>query len=153
MIVQIESMEAQGLMKPERLAILDTGCAGSVAGREWVEDHIRNLCPKDKRTVRRTQGQANFDFGNGSNLKSQERVVMPVYYANKKDLMVVDMLDAGIPLLISLPEMKKTRMIIYTSTDTANILGQNFELVSNLQRLLGAAQTAFCYLRPFPLAA
>ena len=85
-IVQVESMEAQGLVKPERLAILDTGCAGSVAGREWVEDHIRNLCHKDKRTVRRTQGQANFDFGNGSNLKSQERVVMPVYYADKKDL-------------------------------------------------------------------
>ena len=78
-VQEVGSMDAQGLVKPERLAILDTGCAGSAAGREWVEDHIRNLCPKDKMTVRRTQGKTHFNFGNGSRLKSQERLVMPVY--------------------------------------------------------------------------
>ena len=54
---------------------------------------------------------------------------MPVYYADQRALMAVDMLEAGIPLLISLPEMKKARTIIYTATDTANMLGQDFELV------------------------
>ena len=61
----VESMEAQGSRKSERLAILDTGCAGSAAGREWVEDHIENLCPEDKLAVRRMEGTTYFKFGNG----------------------------------------------------------------------------------------
>ena len=81
-IVQaVESMEAQGSVKSERLAILDTGCAGSAAGREWVEDHIKNLCLEDRMTVRRMEGRTHFKFGNGNRLKSQQRLVMPVYFA------------------------------------------------------------------------
>ena len=80
----VESMEAQGSRKSERLAILDTGSAGSAAGREWVEDHIKNLCPKDKMTVRRMEGRTHFNFGNGSRLKSQQRLVMPVYFETKE---------------------------------------------------------------------
>ena len=59
----VESMEAQGSRKSERLAILDTGSAGSAAGREWVEDHIENLCLEDKKDVRRTEGRTYFKFG------------------------------------------------------------------------------------------
>ena len=127
----VKSMEAQSSVKSERLAILDTICAGSSAGREWVEDHIENLCPEDRRLIRRMEGRAHFNFGNGTRLKSQQRLIMPVYFAERRALLAVDMLEAKFPLLISLPAMKKAKTTIYTATDTANILGQDFKLVIN----------------------
>ena len=66
----VESMEAQGSVKSEKLAILDTGSAGSAAGRKWVEDHIENLCPEDKRVVRRTEGRTYYKFGSGKRFKT-----------------------------------------------------------------------------------
>ena len=61
----LKGMDAQGSGESELLvleenidmAILDTGCAGSAAGREWVEDHIENLCPEDKTAIRRREGR------------------------------------------------------------------------------------------------
>ena len=79
--------------------------------------------------IRRMEGRAYFKFGNGTRLKSQQRFVMPVYFAERRALMAIDMVEAKIPLLIGLPAMKKARTIIYTTTDTANILGQDFKLV------------------------
>ena len=43
--------------------------------------------------------------------------------------MAVDMVEVKIPLLISLPAMKKAKTVINTATDTANIFGQNIKLV------------------------
>ena len=125
----VESMEPQGSRKSEGLAILDTGSAGSTAGREWIEDHIENLCPEDKKDVKRMEGGTYFKFGCGNRLQSQQRLVVPVYFAERRVLMAIDMVEARIPLLISLSAMKKTKTVIYMATDIANILGQDIKLV------------------------
>ena len=98
-VTMFKGMDAQGSGKSELLvseenvgmAILDTGCAGSAAGREWVEDHIENLCPEDKMAVRRMEGTTYFKFGSGKRYKSQQRLVLPVYFAERRALMAIDM--------------------------------------------------------------
>ena len=112
----------------EEMAILDTGCAGAAAGRKWVEDHIENLCPEDKTDVRRREGKTFFKFKSGKRYKSQQRMVLPVYFAERRALMAIDMIDLHLPLLISLPAMKKAKTIIYTATDTATMYGQHLKL-------------------------
>ena len=111
------------------MAILDTGCARSASGREWLEDHIENLCPEDRLAVRRMEGKTRFRFGNGKKYKSQQLLVLPVYFGEHRAMMAVDMVEVKIPLLISLSAMKKAKTVINTATDTANICGQNIKLV------------------------
>ena len=93
-------MELLVLEENVDMAILDTGCARSAAGREWLESHIENLCPEDRSAVKRKEGKTFFRFGNGKKYKSQELLVLPVYFGECKATMAVDMVEVKIPLLI-----------------------------------------------------
>ena len=110
-------------------AILDTGCARSTAGREWIDVHIKNLCYEDKQDIRSLEGRSYFKFGSGGTYKSEQLLILPVYFAEHRAMMEVDVVDVKIPLLISLSAMKKAKTVIKTATDTANICGQNIKLV------------------------
>merc|ERR1711867_117322 len=109
-------------------AIFDTGCARSTSGRQWIEAHIKSLSQEDSSEVRRKEGKAYFKFGTGRIYKSEELVILPVYFGSRKATMAVDIVDARIPLLISLAAMKKAGTIIYTSMDIATICGEHIKL-------------------------
>ena len=109
-------------------AVLDTGCARSTSGRQWIEAHIRSLSQGDRSEVRRKEGKAYFKFGTGRIYKSKELVILPVYFGSRKAIMAVDIVDIKIPLLISLAAMKKAGTIIYTGVDIATICGEHIKL-------------------------
>ena len=110
-------------------AILDTGCARSVSGKQWIEAHIRSLSQSDRSDIKRKEGRAHHRFGNGRPYKSEELVILPVYFGNHRAIMAVDVVDVKIPLLISLAAMKKANTVIWTATDTAIICGQRIKFV------------------------
>ena len=110
-------------------AILDTGCARSVTGKRWIEEHIRSLSQSDRSDIQRKKGRAHHRFGNGRPYKSEELIILPVYFGNHRAIMAVDVVDVKIPLLISLAAMKKANTVIWTATDTVTICGQHIKLV------------------------
>ena len=110
-------------------AILDTGCARSTGGEEWIESHIENLSQEDKLDVKRKEGKSFFRFGNGKRFKSLQLILMPVYIGGHRAIMAVDKIEAKIPLLISLAAMKKANTVISTATDTAIMCGKKIKLV------------------------
>lgn len=110
-------------------AILDTGCARSTGGEEWIEAHIENLSQEDKLDVKRKEGKSFFRFGNGKRFKSLQLILMPVYIGGHRAIMAVDKIEAKIPLLISLAAMKKANTVIRTATDTAIMCGKKIKLI------------------------
>ena len=72
---------------------MDTGCARSTSGRQWIEAHIRSLSQRDRSEVRRKEGKAYFKFGTGRTYKSEELVILPVYFGNHRAIMAVDVVD------------------------------------------------------------
>ena len=109
-------------------AILDTGCARSASGRHWIEAHIRGLSQRDRSDIKRRKGRATFRFGNGRTYKSEELIILPVYFGEHRAMMAVDVVEVKIPLLISIAAMKKAKTVIRTATDTATICGQCVKL-------------------------
>ena len=83
-------------------AILDTGCARSASGKDWIKAHIDNLSQKDRLDIKRKEGKSYFRFGNGKNYKSEELIILPVYFGEHIAMMAVDVVEVKIPLLISL---------------------------------------------------
>ena len=77
-------------------AILDTGCARSTGGEEWIESHIENLSQEDKLDVKRKEGKSFFRFGNGKRFKSLQLILMPVYIGGHRAIMAVDKISGHI---------------------------------------------------------
>ena len=133
--VEVETLvsekEAEILLLEENTdtAILDTGCARSASGEDWMKAHIDNLSQEDRLDIKRKEGKSHFRFGNGKSFKSKELLILPVYFGEHRAMMAIDVVEAKIPLIISLSAMKKANTVIKTATDTAIICGQKIKLV------------------------
>ena len=133
--VEVETLvsekEAEILLLEENTdtAILDTGCARSASGEDWMKAHINNLSQEDRLDIKRKEGKSHFRFGNGKSFKSKELLILHVYFGEHRAMMAIDIVEAKIPLLISLSAMKKAKTVIKTATDTAIICGQKIKLV------------------------
>merc|ERR1712082_473119 len=57
-----QSADLLELEENTETAILDTGCARSTSGRQWIAAHIRSLSQEDNSEVRRKEGKAYFKF-------------------------------------------------------------------------------------------
>ena len=57
-----QSADLLELEENTETAILDTGCARSTSGRQWIEAHIKSLSQEDSSEVRRKEGKAYFKF-------------------------------------------------------------------------------------------
>ena len=100
-------------------AIVDTGCAKSVAGKLWVQRFISSIEKQDRCYIKNYPGKAKFRFGSGRTFSSVCLWRVPVYVGGKIRIMMFDEIDSDIPLLMSLPCMKKLSMMIDCKTDTA----------------------------------
>ena len=89
----------------------------------------RNLMMDGLGRLERKEGKSYFRFENGKSFKSKEFLLMPVYFGGHRAMMGIDVVEARIPLLISLATMKKANTVIRTATDTAIICGKKIKLV------------------------
>ena len=110
-------------------AILDSACASTVAGQEWVNDFTENrMSEEDKKMIKTRTGVKMFRFGDGPVMKSKYEIDLPVEIANEKLILTIDVVDANIPLLLSKQHMKSYGMTIDLANDKAMFMGKRIWL-------------------------
>ena len=118
-----EGMGAQdGGFKAEGL--LDSGCSRNVCGSQWLQKFVDALKQKGMRDrLEEREVNTTFLFGRDKR-QSNKEVKLPVDLGQQIRHMWVDVIeekpgDFELPLLISLPTMKKMRMVVNHETEQA----------------------------------
>ena len=109
-------------------AVLDTGCASSVCGRNPMNVRLRRMKPEIRALVKVAPSSKIFRFGGGETAKSLGLYTIPVAVGEKNTYLNVDVVDAPIPLLISKASMKTAGVMIDTRDDSITIFGQKLKL-------------------------
>ena len=60
-------------------ALLDSGCSKTVCGLNWFEDYIGTLTDYDRSFMVESKSNASFTFGDGANVTSLKKVLLPCY--------------------------------------------------------------------------
>ena len=70
-LVSEKTAEVLLLEENKDTAIIDTGCARSTSGEDWIKAHLENLSQEDRLDINRKEGKSYFRFGNGKSSKSK----------------------------------------------------------------------------------
>ena len=97
--------------------ILDTGCSKDCGGDCWFKKFFSAMSEEDRREVSFRVSEASFKFGDGRAVKAIKKVVFPAYFGEQKMFLTAHIVKADIPLLISLPTMKKMKLSIHCHKD------------------------------------
>ena len=99
-------------------AILDSACSSNVAGENWYLDYINNhLSNEQKNSIIIKKGMKQFRFGDGPIIKSIKQVELPVCVGGRELNLLVDIVNAHLPFLMSKNQMKELGMILDLSKD------------------------------------
>ena len=109
-------------------ALLDSGCSKTVCGLNWFEDYIGTLSYYDRSCIVESESDASFTFGDGANVSSLKKVVLPCYIHERRCEIEADVVECNVPLLMSKTAMKKGKMSIDFENDTAIIGGKRLKL-------------------------
>ena len=99
-------------------AIVDSGCATTVCGVGWMEDFIANLCDEEKDNIEETPSSETFTFGDGSTVKSLKKLKIPCWINGQRGVLTTDVVECGIPLLLSRKTLKTLKMVLDFEHDT-----------------------------------
>ncbi|CAE7351286.1 MAL3P3.6 [Symbiodinium sp. CCMP2592] len=96
-----------------RLALSDTCCARTVAGKKWAQRHLRYLRARGEDVFVIDEARP-FRFGGGPRVMSEYAVIMPliVYGASKLAWVRVSIVDQDVPLLLSKTALKMLGMVM-----------------------------------------
>jgi len=123
-------------------ALLDSGCSRTVCGVNWLDDYIGRLTDYDQSCVIESSSDASFTFGDGANVSSLKKVVLPCYIHGQRCELETDVVECNISLLLSKKAMKKGKVCLDFENDTAVIGGKRLKL---------GVSTAGHYLMPLSL--
>ena len=103
------------------MAILDSGCTKTVAGKVWMDEFVATLSQEDRNLVSEVKSKAMFRFGDGKEALAEKTMTIPVFIGNSKYMIESEIVDNEIPLLLSRNSMKTANMILNLKDDTARI--------------------------------
>ena len=109
-------------------AILDSAFSSTVCGNDWLQSYIHSLSEKEVLKVTEKDSNTTFRFGDGEVHTSMKKVKIPVTIVGKKINIETDVVDCGIPLLLSKKSMKRAKIKIDLENDTAVIFGRRLKL-------------------------
>ena len=107
---------------------MDSGCSTSVCGSLWLEVYIDSLSCADRELIKYMSASRSYKFGDGKKLKAVKRVEIPLHIGEKKTSIVVDVVNADIPLLFSKSSLQKSRSKMDFETNTIHILDQSLPM-------------------------
>ena len=110
------------------MGLLDSACTRTVAGQAWFDAYCESLSDPDIALVKSSKVSTKFRFGDGEEVVSLQEVVFPVVIGVKKIMIKANIVDSEIPLLLSKASMKKAKLILNFTDDSAEILGQKVRL-------------------------
>lgn len=109
-------------------AVLDSGCASTVAGEGWITVYLDSLSDSQRKLVKKANSDKKFKFGAGSMCKSKGEMTLPCIVAGKACTITTDIVDTNIPLLLSKDAMKKAGTVLNLEKDEITILGETLKL-------------------------
>ena len=115
-------------------AILDSGCAGSLMGYDFLEDFTKRLSNKDKKSLAKMKSKSTFSFGDGRTVKSVAKIKCPIYMGSNRFIIEVDLVDVKIPMLISLQAMQSMEMQLHLSDKRENRAYVNGQFIKLIDR-------------------
>ena len=92
--------------KQAGLAILDTGASRSVVGHDVLPHVLKSLPPCVRSQVKEKPSSIGFRFGNNQVTYSQKQVHIPILTATHRIWIVVEVVPAATPFLLSIQAMK-----------------------------------------------
>ena len=113
--------------------ILDTACTKTVAGQSWINEFLSVLSDEDRKQAEKstTKSTSLYRFGDGIETKCNHSMTIPMTICDKKRHLSVDVVDNGIPLLISRPTMTELGVILDTVNHCVIVNGAEFNLDFN----------------------
>ena len=107
---------------------MDSGCTKTLCG-----SFKNSLDEKDQANVVYEPSIRTFKFGDSKVIKSTHKAYIPAYIGNRKVHIETEVVDKELPLLLSKEAMKKARMMIDFTNDSAQIFGFqiNLEITSS----------------------
>ena len=105
-------------------AIVDSGCATTVCGQGWLEAFVANLCDEERNNIKEAGSTETFTFGDGSTVKSLKKVTIPCWINGKRGFITTDVVECGIPLLLSRKTLKTFKMVLDFENDTITYKGR-----------------------------
>ena len=114
------------------VAIIDTGCNKSVAGREWSKEYLDALGDEDRRKVviEDVPGGQKFRFGGGKVFDAKREIRAPVMIGTNRYYLRWHVVEAPIPLLWGKESMKKAGVLLDLPKDRARVKGEWMELIT-----------------------
>jgi hypothetical protein len=108
------SGRSQNMMDTLGMAILDTACTKTIAGKQWMHEYVKMLGEKERNLIEKTarESKSLYRFGDGDEQRGLQEVDIPVLIGSKRMKIAVDIVDANIPLLISKPLMSEVGMVV-----------------------------------------
>ena len=105
-------------------AVLDTGATSNVCGKKWLEEFVQGMPDGYESEIKYTPSRKAFRFGDGKIVESSKKTAIPVKLGGKiAATLTTDIVDADLPLLLSLPAMKKAGMHLHLPDDSVEISG------------------------------
>ena len=105
-------------------AIVDSGCAKTVCGTGWMDEFVENLCDEERNNIKEAASTETFTFGDGSTVKSLKKVTIPCWINGKRGFITTDVVECGIPLLLSRKTLKTFKMVLDFENDTITYKGR-----------------------------
>ena len=112
-------------------AIIDSGCATTVCGVEWVNAFMDTLCDEERKSIREEPSKEKFTFGDGNTVESLKKLHIPCWIQGlDRGFITTEVVESGIPLLLSKRSMKNMNMVLDFKNDTITC-GENVIYLKN----------------------
>ena len=105
-------------------AVLDCGCPHTVCGEKWMKDYIENLSENDRKDIEITNSSQSFTFGDGRGVRSKRKMKIPVWMGGIRCSLTTDVVEAEIPLLLSINVMERAKMVLDFAREEIKIHGK-----------------------------
>ena len=109
-------------------AVLDTACTRTVCGTKWLDNYVENLNDDEKRSIQVNDSDRNFRFGDGAQVKSCKKVIIPVKIGETSCKICTEVVDANIPLLLSKESLKAAKTVLDIDNDKAMMFKKPIKL-------------------------
>ena len=116
------------LLESFNYGVLDSACSSTVCGIDWYKTFLDSMEPVQLSSVEEEESDTKFRFGDGVIYPSIKRAYLPISIVGLKRRILVDVVECGIPLLISKNTLSRCDAIINFKTDMAQILGRGVKL-------------------------
>ena len=109
-------------------ALLDCGATTTVCGSKWMDEFLSSLPESQRERVKMETSDKPFRFGDGVIVNSTKKTMIPACIGDKPVMIATEIVDANIPLLLSIKAMKAGKFKIEFDTDEILAFGQKIAL-------------------------